>query len=135
MDVDLPERQVGFGLTISFEAVRSANYDEFAEHLYEAAEALADDMTKSILEDIGVITEATGNVVDAGGELTFEKVYEMMDGMEWGLTDEGGVIGAELRNASRDAGEVPCARDARDASCDGGTESAKVRGSSCSKAP
>jgi hypothetical protein len=89
VDVELPEREVGFGFMTSLEAVRSADYDEFAGHLYEAAESLGKDMAKSIFEDIGTITEATGNVVDAGGELTFEKLYEVMDGMEWGLTDEG----------------------------------------------
>jgi hypothetical protein len=89
VDVDLPERDVGFGFTTSLEAVRSADYDEFAGQLYEAAEALGKDMAKWIFEDVGTITEATGNVVDAGGELTFEKLYEVMDGMEWGLTDEG----------------------------------------------
>ena len=38
---------------------------------------------------MGTITSASGNVVNAGGELTFEKFYEVLDGMEWSLDDDG----------------------------------------------
>ena len=89
VDVDLPERKVGFEFITSFEMVRSADYGEFAGKVYKAAEALRKDLAEGFFENIGTITEATGNVVDAGGELTFETLYELMDKMEWTLTDEG----------------------------------------------
>jgi hypothetical protein len=89
MEVDMPERAVGFGFTISLEEIREANYDMFAAHLYKAGQDLADEMEKMVVDGIGTITQATGNVIDAGGELTFEKLYQLMDSMEWGLTDEG----------------------------------------------
>jgi hypothetical protein len=89
MDVDLPERKVGFELMTSLAAVRSADYGEFAAAVHKAAEELRKDLAEGVFENLNTITEATGNVVDAGGELTFEKLYELLDKMEWTLTDEG----------------------------------------------
>jgi hypothetical protein len=89
MDVDLPQRLVGFEITTSLAAVRAADYDGFAADVHKYAEDLRKDLAQGFFENINTITEATGNVVDARGELTFEKLYELMDKMEWGLTDDG----------------------------------------------
>lgn len=89
MDVDLPQRTVGFEMTTSLEAVRSADYDGFAAEVHGAAEELRKELAAGFYESLNTITEATGNVVDARGELTFEKFYELMDKMEWTLTDDG----------------------------------------------
>jgi hypothetical protein len=37
---------------------------------------------------LNTVTEATGNVVDAKGRPTFETIYEMLDKVDWGLTDD-----------------------------------------------
>jgi hypothetical protein len=89
MVVDLPERRVGFELVTSLAAVRSADFDQFAADVHKAADELRKDLAKGFYENISTVTEATGNVVDVSGELTFETLYEAMDQMEWTLTDEG----------------------------------------------
>jgi hypothetical protein len=89
VDVDLPQRLVGFEVTTSLEAVRSADYDGFAVDVHKYAEELREDLAAGFYENISTITEATGNVVDAGGELTFGKLYELMEKMEWNLNDDG----------------------------------------------
>ena len=89
MDVDLPERKVGFEITTSLTAVRSADYDTFVVEVDRAAEKLRESLASGFIQDIGTITQATGNSVDAGGELTFETLYDLMEKMEWTLDDDG----------------------------------------------
>jgi hypothetical protein len=90
IDLDLPERTAGFQATATFDAVRSADFDEFAVDVQKAAEQMREDMSKGLFENLDRITTATGNVVDAKGrKLTFELVYEMLDSMEWSLSDDG----------------------------------------------
>lgn len=89
MELDLPERAAGFEVVTTLEAVRAADFDEFAADVHKAAEELRKELSEGFYENIRAVTEATGNVVDAGGELTFEVLYDLMDKMEWSLTDEG----------------------------------------------
>ena len=76
VDLDLPERKVGFSLTTSLDDVRSANFGEFAAHVDEAAETLRGELAKGFFDTMSSVTKATGNVVDAGGTLTYETIYE-----------------------------------------------------------
>ena len=88
-NLDLPEEVSGFEVTTSLEAIRGADYDEFTIEVDRAADEVKDQLESMMIRHLDAVTTTTGNVFDAGGKLTFEKIYEMLDGLEWGLTDEG----------------------------------------------
>ncbi len=70
------------------EDLRSADIEKFGRQLGAAAEQLAGDMVKHIIGSVDKLTHATGNVVDAKGRPAFDALYEMLDKIEWGLTDD-----------------------------------------------
>jgi hypothetical protein len=88
VDVDLPPAKVGFEFTTDFEAVRRGDVESYAQQVDEAAEHVTREMLQLIFGSLDAVTSATGMVVDAAGRPTFEAVYEMLDKIEYGLTDE-----------------------------------------------
>jgi hypothetical protein len=92
MDVDLEPDKVGFEMSTSVAAVRAADYDEFYAQVDQAAEMLASDLMKVWVGTMDKVTEATGNVVDAGGKLTFEVLYEMLDKLEYSLDENDELV-------------------------------------------
>ncbi len=92
LDVDLEPENVGFEMSTSVTAVRAADYDEFCIEVDQAADMLARDLMRVWVGTMHKITEATGNVVDAGGKLTFEVVYEMLDKIEYSLDENDELI-------------------------------------------
>lgn len=89
IDVDLPEELVGFSLAVPRDAVLKGDLGQFAAEVDNASEELSKRLATMMFSTLDKVTEATGNVVDAGGKLTFDTFYEMLDTLEWDLTDEG----------------------------------------------
>jgi hypothetical protein len=92
LDVDLEPAKVGFELTMDLEAVRTGDYDAFVLALDDAAEMLARDLMRVWVGTMHKVTEATGNVIDAGGEFTFETLYKALESIEYSLDDNDELI-------------------------------------------
>ncbi len=90
LNVDLAPSAVGFGITLTDDAIRTFDRDAFVLDLDAAADEYAKGLMKMWVETMNKLTGATGNVVDAGGNLTFETFYELLDKMEWPDVDENG---------------------------------------------
>jgi hypothetical protein len=88
MALDLPAEPVGFELGVKAEDVRDGNFEALQVKLIEAADGYAEQLAKMLYGNLGKITTATGNTLDAGGRpLTFEMLYEMLDKIEWTLDE------------------------------------------------
>lgn len=85
--LDLPSASVGFGLTLDLRAMREADFDALATGIDLAADELGESLVGLFVENMNKVTEFTGNVVKSNG-FTFESFYEMLDKIEWSLTDE-----------------------------------------------
>jgi hypothetical protein len=86
--LDLPAEPVGFELGVKAEDVRDGNFEALQVKLVEAADGYAEQLAKMLYGNLGKITTATGNTLDAGGRpLTFAMLYEMLDKMEWRLDE------------------------------------------------
>jgi hypothetical protein len=86
--VDLPAEPVGFELRVKSDAVRAGDFRSLQLELGPAAEQYAEDLAKHVFASFEKITDATGHKIDAGGKLTFDLFYAMLDQMEWSLDDE-----------------------------------------------
>jgi hypothetical protein len=88
MALDLPAEPVGFELGVQAEEVRDGNFEVLQVKLVEAADGYAEQLAKMFYGNLGKITTATGNTLDAGGRpLTFEMLYGMLDKIEWTLDE------------------------------------------------
>lgn len=87
--LDLPERSVGFSWTMDTAAVARGDLDSFAAEISTAADELGPALVGMVIDAVKQVTESVGNVVKADGELRFEHFYEMLERMEWSLTDDG----------------------------------------------
>lgn len=67
MDLRLPEKGVESEFTMDVEAVRRTDVAAFAEQLEQASEGYAKQLVGYVFETMNAVTQATGNVVDAGG--------------------------------------------------------------------
>ncbi len=83
LNVELEPSKVGFEISLSDDAVRNFDVEAFVSQADRAADEYANGLMKMWIGSIDKVTEATGNVVDAGGQLTFDTVYELLDKMEW----------------------------------------------------
>ncbi len=90
LNVELEPSSVGFEITLTDEEIRDFDISALVFQLDQAADEYAKGLMKMWVETMGKVTEATGNVVDAGGELTFETFYEMLEKMEWPDVDDEG---------------------------------------------
>lgn len=90
LNVELEPTQVGFQISLTDQEIRTFDLGALVMQLDDAADNYAEGLMKMWAESIGKVTEATGNVVDAGGNLTFETFYEALDKMEWPDVDEDG---------------------------------------------
>jgi hypothetical protein len=86
--LDLPADSVGFEVTMDVEAVRQGNFDSLVIELSSASEELGRELVGMLISTLNKVTESTGNVVNAGGKFTFEHFYEMLDKIEWSLTED-----------------------------------------------
>lgn len=89
MNVDLPPTSTEFEFLTSLSAIRAGDVAEFVTGLDAASEQLAEQLVRVLLSTVDKVVEGTGNVVDAGGSLTFESFYEMLDKIAWSLDDQG----------------------------------------------
>jgi len=85
--LDLPTQSVGFGMNLDPDAVRRGDMEAFAVEVEAASEQYAGEMVGMMIQAWEKVTESTGNVVDAGGNLTFEHLYEALEKREWALND------------------------------------------------
>lgn len=87
-DVDLEPARLTANLTLDVDDVREGDPWKLLLQIVTAANELRDAQLRTLLGTLNVVTEATGNVVNAQGRPTFEAVYEMLDTIEYGLTDD-----------------------------------------------
>jgi hypothetical protein len=73
---------------VDLDAVRDGNFEPLIVGLSEGSDELARSLMAMVIETVSRVTEATGNVVATGGEITFEAIYQALDKMEWSLTDD-----------------------------------------------
>jgi hypothetical protein len=92
LDVDLAPEKVGYEMSMSVEAIRTGDYEQFYVEVDLAADLLAKDLMRVWFGAMNRITEATGNVVDAGGRLTYEALYEMLDKIEYSLDENDQLV-------------------------------------------
>jgi hypothetical protein len=92
VDVDLPSVLTGWAFSYQPDDVRGGNLDAFAVVVDQAADDLAEQLVKQWVATMDTVTTATGNVVDAGGKLTFEKLLEMLEQIEWTLDDDDNLV-------------------------------------------
>src|SRR5687768_2382628 len=89
LDLELEPAKVGFELSSDVLAIRGCDVAAFAESVDAAAEELTKALMQMWATTMSAVTDATGNVVDAGGSFSFEAFYEMLDKMEFGVTPDG----------------------------------------------
>jgi hypothetical protein len=93
MDVDLPPGKAGFEMTMRLDAVRDANFDDLIVEIDEASDLLAKDLIDMFLSTMSRVTEATGNVVDAGGQkFSFDLFYEMLSKIDFGVDENDELV-------------------------------------------
>jgi hypothetical protein len=86
--LDLPGKEIGFGLTMNVDAVRTADFDALVIEMGAASDEYASGLADLVFSSFEKVTASTGNVVDAGGQLKFEHLYEMLDKREWSLNED-----------------------------------------------
>lgn len=87
-DVEIEPASLEADLTMVVPAVRDGDIDALVIQLDSAAEQLREGMARTLFGALNVITNATGNVLEAKGPPTFESIYEGLEKMEWSLTDD-----------------------------------------------
>lgn len=90
LNVELEPTKVGFEISLSDEQIGHFDRSALVLQLDQAADGYAKGLMKMWVETMGKVTEATGNVIDAGGNFTFETFYELLEKLEWPDVDENG---------------------------------------------
>jgi hypothetical protein len=87
--LDLSVEPLEYGFSMDVEAVRRGDYDALTIALDSASDELAQQQVALLISTMQKVTDHTGQVTDAGGELSFEAFYEALEKLEWSLTDTG----------------------------------------------
>ncbi|WP_027005292.1 hypothetical protein [Conexibacter woesei] len=87
-DVELEPASLTAGLVLDVDDVREGDPWKLALQIVMASSELREGQLRTMVGTLNRVTEATGNVVNAEGPLTFEALYEMLDKIEYGLTDD-----------------------------------------------
>jgi hypothetical protein len=87
-DVDPEPGSVSADLVMDVNAVRDGDIDALVLQITLGANQLRDGLARILFGTLSTVTEATGNVVDAKGKPSFDSIYEMLDKIESGLTDD-----------------------------------------------
>lgn len=87
-DVELESQLIGTDITANKDDILHSNKGALAVMLSNGAENLQVELKKMFFGTLQTVTDATGNVVDAGGKLTFEHFYEMLSKIERSLTED-----------------------------------------------
>ncbi len=85
--LELLGEEIRFGWETKYSDVRSGTFVSLTLGIDAAGNQLAEQMEKMLFRNLEKVTESTGNVIDVGGKLKFEHVYEMFDKREWSLDD------------------------------------------------
>lgn len=86
--LDLPAQPVGFAVTNDLRAIRDGDFEPLVVSLSEGSDELGSELMRLVFGTMDRVTQATGNIVKASGEPTFEAIYEALDRMEWTLTED-----------------------------------------------
>ncbi len=89
-DVDLSSKAVQMEITLDANDVRDGDPEALLLLIDSVSEQLSGGLDRSMLGFLEKVTDATGNVVDAGGKkFSFELYMEMLEKVELGLTEDG----------------------------------------------
>ena len=91
-EVEIPPGEVSYEIGASWAAIAAGDFDALYIALDEAAESLAKSLVGLWVGTMERITDATGNVVDAGGQFTFEVLYEALEGLEYTLDENDELV-------------------------------------------
>jgi hypothetical protein len=87
-DVDLAQPPVSAGLTLRRAPIRRGDFLELWLSIDDMAKQMATGMAKGMFATLDTVTAAMGNVFDAGGKSTYDAMLEMLESMEFSLTDD-----------------------------------------------
>jgi hypothetical protein len=88
-DVDLSQPPVSAGTTLRRGPIRRGDLVALWLSIDDIAQQSAIGMAKGMFATLDTVTAATGNVFDAAGKSTYEAMLEMLETIEWSLTDDG----------------------------------------------
>jgi hypothetical protein len=93
MDVVLEPGKTTSEVTADLNAVRDGDYEQLYAELDAASDSMAEQLVGFFVETMAKVTEGTGNVVDAGGApLSFEVVYEMLERVEFSISENDELV-------------------------------------------
>lgn len=79
-------------LTVMFKDVVAGNYGALLEQVYEAVPEAAKKLEAELLMQVGKVTEATGNVVDGGGQpVNIDLILDMIEKTEISFEPDGSI--------------------------------------------
>lgn len=107
LDVRLPDTGVESEFTMDVEAVRRTDVAAFAEQMEQASEGYAKQLVGYVFETMNAVTQATGNVVDAGGAFSFEHLYEMLEKIELSIDENDELVMPSLVMHPDDVKKLP----------------------------
>lgn len=87
-EVELESRAIGADFSVLKSEVIEGDIWKLAMVLTKGSKGIEEGHKKMFFETLQKVTEATGNVVDSAGPLTFEKFYEVVSRIERSLTDD-----------------------------------------------
>jgi len=79
----------------------------FAEQMDKASEGYAKQLVGYMFETMSSVTQATGNVVDAGGAFSFEHLYEMLELIEFSVDENDELVMPSLVMHPDDVNKFP----------------------------
>ncbi|HZV72681.1 MAG TPA: hypothetical protein VFF79_03105 [Conexibacter sp.] len=88
-DVDLAPQMITSDFTMSLDAVRDGDLDALVIQLDAGSAQLAEGYHKALIATMRTVTDATGNVAETKGPLTFEALYCALDRLRWSLNADG----------------------------------------------
>jgi hypothetical protein len=93
MEVDIAPQPMGYEFSLTEDMIRETDVTSLVSMLDEAAQEYARQLTQALFQTMNAVTDATGNVVNTGGErLSFEHVYQALDAMEFELDENDELV-------------------------------------------
>ncbi len=93
MDVVLEPGEAISEVTNDLSAVRTGNYEELYVELEKASDAMAQSVVGLLVQNMAKVTDATGNVVDAGGRPpSFELLYDALEKIDFTVDENDELV-------------------------------------------
>jgi hypothetical protein len=105
--VDTDSSPVRFAITSELDDLRAGRYEALVIALDEASGQLEDELMGVLLSGLDHVVQSTGNSFNVSGKLTFEKMYEALDQIEWALDDEDELVEKQLIMHPDDVSTLP----------------------------